>query len=481
MKIKKVISIVIILSMILTGCVERKTFTSQTRNYIVYNVEKLPTDISKLSDMDISQEDIVLSIFSGLVSMDSEGKIVPELADSFSLSQDKLTYTFHLRDNIKWSDGSEITNKDFVKFFSELFKQDEDSGKQLKCIFGVSDYLQDKIDFDGVAIRAKDNNIIEIRLNYPCDYFLNILTEPSFFIRKDFDSLKNWKSEFENIKYSGAYIIDSIYPNGEISLRKNINYWDEKNVFTDKFHISSDETSAYALAKYNSNEIDMTSNLPNKEIKELQGSEKLTKQTTLKGFGLNFNLKKNKLIDNISFKKVIDMAIDKELLEKELNGIIKESSSYVPENTQEAKSSGRYFESNKNGDAIVKLLYSSGYKGEELKLLYKSSDINDLIVDFIVKHLKKLNINLFAEGVNEESYKLSLKTNDYDLVLSEYIERYDNSLSFLDENILLNNMPLITLGFYNRIIVVKPYINGIKISKRGNLLIKNIYIEKSIY
>lgn len=481
MKIKKIISIVIMLSMILTGCVERKTFTSQTRNYIVYNMEKLPIDLSKLSDMDISQEDIVLSIFSGLVSMDSEGKIVPELADSFSLSQDKLTYTFHLRDNIKWSDGSEITNKEFVKFFSQLFKEDEDSGKQLKCIFGVSDYLEDKIDFDGVAIRAKDNNIIEIRLNYPCDYFLNILSEPSFFIRKDFDSLKNWNSEFENIKYSGAYIIDNIYPNGEISLKKNINYWDEKNVFTDKFHISSDETSAFALAKYNSNEIDITSNLPNKEIKELQGSEKLIKQTTLKGYSLNFNLKKNKLIDNISFEKAVDMAIDKVLLEKELNGIIKKGSSNEPEKTQEAEPSGRNLESNKNGDTIVKLLSSSGYKGEELKLLYKSSDINDLIVDFIVKNLKKLNINLFAEGVNEESYKLRLKTNDYDLALSEYIERYDNSLLFLDEKILLNNMPFITLGFYNRIIVVKPYINGIKINKRGNLLIKNIYIEKSIY
>ncbi|KOA18255.1 periplasmic murein peptide-binding protein precursor [Clostridium homopropionicum DSM 5847] len=522
MKIKKAISIVILLVVIFSGCVERKTFTSQNRNYIVYNVEKLPKDLFKLSDMDISQEDIILSIFEGLVSTDLEGKIVPGLADSFSLSQDKLTYTFHLRDNIKWSDGSEITNRDFINFFSEILKEDQDSGKLLTCIFGVSDYLEDKINFDGVAIRAKDNKIIEMRLNYPCDYFLNILSQPSFFIRKDLNSLKNWKDEFKNIKYSGAYIIDNIYPNGEISLKKNINYWDEKNVFTDKIHISSDETSAFSLAKYNSNEIDITSNLPNKELVQLQEKEKLIKDTTLKGYSINFNLKKNKFLNNINFRKAIAMSIEKNLLEKELNGIITKSSWYVPENTQGTEPRGSYLDANKIGDTLEKLLSSSGYKGEELKLLYKSSDINDLIVDFIAKDLKKSNINLYVEGVNEENYQLNLKNSNYDLVLSEYLGKYDNSLSFLEEwlstsdsnlygytnsefeknilkgkvakslkegenyfitaeKILINDMPFITLGLYNRIIAVKPYINGIKINKKGNVLLKNVYLEKSIY
>jgi len=522
MKIKKAISLVIILVMIFSGCVERKTFTSQNRNYIVYNVEKLPKDLFEFSDIDISQEDLVLSIFEGLVSTDSEGNITPGLADSFSLSEDKLTYTFHLRDNIKWSDGSEITNNDFLNFFSELLKEDKDSGKLLKCIFGVSDYLENKIKFDGVAIRAKDNKIIEMRLNYPCDYFLNILSQTSFFLRKDFNSLKNWKNEFENIKYSGAYIIENIYPNGELSLKKNTNYWDEKNVFTDKIHISNEETSAFALAKYNSDEIDITSNLPNKELTELQEKEKLINGTTLKGYSLNFNLKKNNLLNNINFRKAIAMGIEKNLLEKELNGILKISSWYVPGNTQGTEIRGNYADTNKKVDTLEKLLSSCGYKGEELKILYKSSDINDLIVDLIIKDLKKSNINFYAEGVNEEKYKLNLENSEYDIVLSEYLGKYDNSISFLEEwlststsnvygyknsefesnilkgkisknskeaenyfinaeKILINDMPFITLGFYNRIISAKPFINGIKINKRGNVLLKNIYIEKSIY
>jgi peptide/nickel transport system substrate-binding protein len=166
---------------------------------------------------------LLLSLFEGLVKVDETGKIVPGLAENWTLGQDNITYTFNIKHNAKWSDGSEITANDFLYFYSKFLNSKTDNvyADQLYYIFGAQEYRNNKKSFNGVAVRAVDEKTLEIRLNSPCSSFLEILSEPIFTVRKLNNDLKDWLKNYKNIVYSGPFKIDDIAENKEITLVKN--------------------------------------------------------------------------------------------------------------------------------------------------------------------------------------------------------------------------------------------------------------------
>jgi ABC-type oligopeptide transport system substrate-binding subunit len=92
---------------------------------------------------------------------------------------------------LAWSDGSKITSKDFVEFFARILREENNLyAKQLECIFGAKDYADKKIDFDGMAITNKSDDELEIRLNYPCSYFLDIISNPALSLKENFYNLR---------------------------------------------------------------------------------------------------------------------------------------------------------------------------------------------------------------------------------------------------------------------------------------------------
>ncbi|MGY0374479.1 peptide ABC transporter substrate-binding protein [Clostridium sp. JNZ J1-5] len=523
MKKKKYIALLLIFILIVgSGCIQKKVSSTNNRNYIVYNMEELPEDLLMLNNSSIRQEELILCLFEGLVSTDANGNIIPALSDKWSVSENKLTYNFHIREGAKWSDNTTVTATDYVTFFSKVLSEGSNVySNQLQCIFGVKDYVDKKIDFDGVAITAKDDENLEIRLNYPCSYFLEIISQPMFTLRKNFLNLKHWKNDFKKIKYTGPFILDDIYSNGELALKKNKNYWDNESVATDKIHITSEGTTAFALAKYNLKQIDGFTSLPPSEMGTFESSEKLVKGPTAQGVSLNFNLNKDGILRDVNFRKFINLAINKSNMESELNGILKVDSLYIPNNIKGIGKRDGYVNINKVNNNLEKTLADNKYKGEKLKLVYlNSDDRNRIIANSIAKDMKKVNISIINQGYNKEELKKVLDNKDYHILLTSYVGEYDSPFSFLEkwistsdynisgyknfdfdsyvlrgrvlnnleeagnnfrkaEEILLKDVPFIPLGFYNTVLCKKSYINGIEINKRGNIILKKIYAETS--
>lgn len=523
MKRKKYIVLPLICIFILiigSGCVQKKVSTSNSRNYIVYNMEELPEDLLMLNDSSIRQEELILCLFEGLVATDANGNIIPALSDKWSVSENKLTYNFHIREGAKWSDDTAIIAKDYVTFFSKLLSEGYNVyTNQLECIFGVKDYMDKKIDFEGVAITAKDDENLEIRLNYPCSYFLDIISQPMFTLRKNFTSLKHWRSDFKKIKYTGPFILDDIYSNGELALEKNKSYWDNESVATDKIHITNENTTAFALAKYNLKQIDAFTTLPPSEMDTFESSEKIVKGPMAQGVSLNFNLNKEGITKDANFRKFVNLAINKSNIGLELNGILKVDSLYIPSNIKGIGKRDGYENLNKTNNNLDKTLADNKYKGEKLKLVYlNSDDKNRIIANSIVKDMKKVSISVIGQGYNKEELRKVLENKDYDILLTSYVGEYDSPFSFLEkwlstsdynisgyknfdfdnyvlrgkvlnnleesgdnfrkaEEILLKDVPFIPLGFYNTVLCKRNSINGIEINKRGNIILKKIYAE----
>ena len=142
--------IIIIFLFTFSGCIEQNLENDNKKNgYIVYNIGSLPEDLLMFNNAVNFQRDLLYALFEGLVVMDKNSAIMPALAESWSISSDGIEYTFNLREDAKWNDGTPIIAEDFVKFFSEILspKADNTAASQLNCIYGVEEYYKGKIKF----------------------------------------------------------------------------------------------------------------------------------------------------------------------------------------------------------------------------------------------------------------------------------------------------------------------------------------------
>ncbi len=519
---KKIVCCFLIINFIFfSGCVEKDIQSSKNekiRNYIVCNFQKTPKDLIMLNEYDIREQDLITNLFEGLVRIDETGKIATATAESWALSKDETCYTFKIKDNARWSDGSSITAEDFVDFFREILSKNTDNiyAEQLYCIFGVEDYRKGKCDFNNVAIRAVDKKSLEIRLNYPCCYFLNLLAEPIYGIRKINSNLKDWKKEYKNILYSGYFVIDSFQNNNEMILKRNKCYWNSDNVKSEKIHLLFNEESEAALAAFQNSKVDLFTNPPINEVKNLANSGNIIEQPCFSAEALIFNLKKENVVRDENFRKAISECIDRnEISKKILNDSVKPALRYIPSGVSDGMSgfyiNKEFFSSTIQKDKALNLIKNSKYDKNNLKIIYLNTIENKKTCESIVKSLKEnLDVKVECQGYNTEEFNDEIRKNDYDIAEIQYEGVYNYPLSFLEkwkssseenfygyknlefdnilinlkmekskdkkmemlrtaENTLMQDMPIVPLYFNDIVICKKSKVKGISISKKGNL------------
>lgn len=529
---KKFICCVLIFNLIfLSGCVEKSiqgNKSEEFKNYIVYNLGKAPEDLIMLKNYNIRQQDLLVNLFEGLVSIDEKGKINAALAESWSLSKDETCYTFKIRANAKWSDGSDITADDFVTFFSEILSKDIDNkyAKQLFYIFGAEDYRKGKCDFKNVAIRAIDKKSLELRLNYPCNYFLNILSQPIYSLRRINDDLKEWKKNYKNIVYSGSFVIDNFSDNSDITLKRNAEYWNKDGVKSDEILVTCIDGSEAVLAAFENGKIDLFTNPPISEFKDLSNSGKTETVPSYDSGLLIFNLKKEGIVKDINFRKAISVGVDRNTLVNEiLNDTVKTASAYIPPNVSDGMN-GRFinkvfFGKDSEKEKSQELIKKSEYEQNRatLKLIYLDTVENKKICESIAKGLSEnLKIKIECQGYGIEELNDEIKKNDYDMAKIDYEASYDYPLPFLEEwmslsdsnlygyknvqfdekvvkarmekdrtkkienlkeaeNILMDDMPVIPLYFKNIIVCKKNNVEGVYTVNKGNIKLDKACIK----
>jgi peptide/nickel transport system substrate-binding protein len=391
---------------------------------------------------------------------------------------------------------------------------------QLYYIFGVKDYRENKKDFSGVAIRAVDDTTLEFRMNSPVSYFLEILSQPIFTLRKVDNNLKAWIYNYEHISYSGPFTVDHISESGEVSLLKNEFYYNKDEVKSDRIYLTSVLESEKAMAGFVNKKINMFINPPLSESQNLilEGNAEVTPVDS--GASINFNLKKSGIVANSSFRKALNLAINREsLVQEDLNYLARSASAYVPYDEGNIALKN-LLEENENIGLANKMLEESGYKKKEkVKLIYLANNENRRLCEDLVKDIKDdLDINLEYKGCNEVEFKETLKSGDYDMLIMNYASLYDDPLSLLEsfegtselnlfgyknaefdttvnkaklekdnkkrlellrkgEEILINDMPVIPIYFHNILLCKDPNIKDVYITKEGNVRLDKAYID----
>ncbi|MFZ4588579.1 MAG: peptide ABC transporter substrate-binding protein, partial [Terrimicrobiaceae bacterium] len=178
---------------------------------------------------------IVNALFEGLCAYDENGRAVPGTAESWEVSPDGKTYTFRIRGDAQWSDGTPLTAHDFVRSWRRTLTPETGSqyNYQLFPIKNAQAFAEGRLaDFAEVGVRAADERTLVVELENPTPYFLQLCAFPTLhpvpvdLVDREGD---NWVKPGRIIG-NGAYVLEEWRINDKIRLRKNPHYWDRANV-----------------------------------------------------------------------------------------------------------------------------------------------------------------------------------------------------------------------------------------------------------
>ncbi|MBV9709054.1 MAG: peptide ABC transporter substrate-binding protein [Chloroflexi bacterium] len=309
-----------------TGTTAEAPTSQQTLRLSIHNPDFPTLDPGQETDA-VSAEGIYL-LFTGLVKLDDNLKIQPQLAQSYDVSSDRLTYTFHLRPNLKFSDGTPLTSQDVV------YSIDRALSPQISSLNGVSlTYLGLIKDAEGRtkgtvkslindSLLAPDPNTVIIKLNQATGYFLETLAYPtSYVVEKsviDKWGLK-WTDHLSDNGGQGGdgpFKVQNYNHTTAITLVPNANY-EQKKPQLQKLIISFFKTTEAQYQAYQANQVDSTS-VPTEEFQ--QAKTRTSEFRTFPSLG-TYSLEMNYLakpFDNINIRQAFELALNKDVIAQDV-------------------------------------------------------------------------------------------------------------------------------------------------------------------
>lgn len=286
--------------------------------------DPLDLDTRKFSDNITSQ--FALFIYEGMTRFTPDG-LKLALAESVKISKDKKTYLFTLRD-AQFSDGTPITAQDFERSWKRILDPSfaAYNPDYLFCIKNAKRAYKQECSTEEVGIVALDEKKLQVVLEYPSDYFLELLANKTFYpMPKSFDKKSVTQSNrVETYLSSGPFMIKKWLPHNKIILKKNPNYWDADAVKLQKIelHIISDEMTQ--LSMFETHGLDWAgsplSMLPLDSIQRLQQTRNVHAYPTASLYFYTFNTQRFPL-NNVNLRKALTLAINrKELIEHVTQG-----------------------------------------------------------------------------------------------------------------------------------------------------------------
>ena len=224
-------------------------------------VSDIPSlDVSKATDAESFQT--MNSTMEGLTRIDAEGKVQPGVAESWDVSEDGLTWTFKLRKNSTWSNGTPVTAKDFEYSWKRTLTPETASeyGYIMADIVGSSiDEIQAN-GVDGVGVKALDDYTLEVKLNRPVAYFAELMSFQVFFPQNQefVESCgDSYGSAVDKQLYNGPFTLTTWKMEDQYSMVKNPNYWDAANVKLEKINTKVVKDTGAAINLYEAGQIDV--------------------------------------------------------------------------------------------------------------------------------------------------------------------------------------------------------------------------------
>ncbi|ASS75881.1 hypothetical protein CIG75_13565 [Tumebacillus algifaecis] len=497
-----------------TGGTDKEKQEEQILNLVLG--DELPTmDVSKATD------NLAFTLFSnvneGLVRLDKNGKAEEGLAKKWEISKDGLTYTFHLRDGIKWSNGDPVTAHDFEYSWKRTLNPD--TGAQyafmVAWVKGGTAYNDGKGKAEDVGVKAINDKTLEVKLENPLPFFIEQMAFPTFFAQNQkFVEAAGDKygSEADKVLYNGPFVMKDWTHEQSAVLVKNESYWDAKKVKLTQVNYQIVKDSNASVNLYEAGQVDRAQLLRD-HVDNYKGKPGYVEQPDLASGYLSYN-QNEKALQSAKVRQALTWAVDWESFADVIyhNGS-KAPTGFTPFGTSDgqggdfAKNVGNLLKSKENApkakDTLAAGLKEVGLDNfPKIKLMIDEGDIGRKSGEYIKEQWRKnLGIEVDLEPL---PFKLRLqkqKAHDYGISLGVWIADYNDPMTFLDlfttggginygnwsnkeydalikkaqsepdpkrrinilqdaEKLLIQEMPIGPTNFRSRAYVTKPYVKN---------------------
>ncbi|PGZ47618.1 peptide ABC transporter substrate-binding protein [Bacillus anthracis] len=268
-KVTSVVASIIGASLLLTACSSGEKETKNTAKATDKNetkqsinlpyIAEIPTmDVTKATDSE--SMNVMRNVFEGLYTLGEDNKLIPGVAQSYDVSEDKKTYTFHLRES-KWSNGTPVTAADFVYSWKRAVNPNT-AAEYAFLFFDIKNAKRinsKDLPIEQLGVKAIDDKTLEVQLEQPVPYFIDLTTFATFLPinEKYFKSKeKQYGLEAEQLIYNGAFTLDNWKHEQGFQLKKNSNYWDAKTVKLDEINFDIVKDKSTEINLYESGQLD---------------------------------------------------------------------------------------------------------------------------------------------------------------------------------------------------------------------------------
>lgn len=463
----------------------------------------------------VPESNIGRDLFEGLIAEAPNGDLIPGVAESWDVSDDGKTYTFHLRGDARWSNGDPVRAGDFV--FGMRRSVDPATLSVYSFILAPIENAQAIIageaDPDALGVTAVDDATLEIRLENPTPYFLGLLTHSASYAVHP-GNVEEHGTDFVragNLVSNGAYQLDEWVVQSHVKLVKNPNYWNADTVTIDEVYYHATEDVAGELKRFRAGELDITNTIPKSQLEWIRENmpERLLIAPYLGSYYYGLNLTKPPFEDAPALRRALALAIDRDIITEQITAAGEIAAyGWIPPriaNYEGAQMPEAEWTQEEREAEARRLYEQAGYTSDNplnVEILYNTQDDHRRIAVAIASMWREV-LGVQASLVNQE-WKVYLDTrnqkntqvfragwigdyndpytfaeiarstselNDSGYSNPEYDRLLDEASAETDlekraailaqaELVLLDDMPLIPLYFYVTARMVQPWVQG---------------------
>ena len=447
-----------------TGSVNTAGFTVQYGS----NPETLDPALNSAVD----GANTIITIFEPLLLINENNEVIGGQAESWEASEDGLTWTFTMRDGLKWSDGTELNAKDFEYTMKRITDPDVGAPYGSTVVGMIEGYLDaagnpdekgkptTKPDRDKLNVKAsEDGKTLTIKLAYPCSYFDKIVAFGTMSPVQKATVEKNgdkWATKPETYVCNGPYMISEWTPGEKIICKKNPNYkggWDNSKIVTEQLTFLLLEDSAASYAAYTSGQALMIKDVPTEEIPSLKKAADggdFYVDTNLGTYYLSMNNQKAPF-NNVNVRKALSLVIDREYVANTIMqgtytpaynfvgpGIVDNEGMFI-DNSIAANGGSTYISKDYQANVAEakKALAEAGYpdgKGFPT-ITYSTNDIgyHKAVAEYLQQVYKKeLGIEMKIDTVDWSSFTPQRRAGNYEMARNGWVMDYNDASNIIE-------------------------------------------------
>lgn len=395
---------------------------------------------------------MLLHAFECLLTIGEDGTLQAGQAETWETSEDGLTWTFHLRDGLKWSDGTDLTANDFVYSWKRVCDPEVAAPYAetvLSMVKGYDDAI--KGDIDALAVTAPDDNTLVVELSNPCTYFGSLAAFATLSPVQQATIEANgdaWAVAPETYVSNGPFYMTEWVPGSHITFSKNPNYWNVDAIKLDRLKFMLIEDSNAAYSAYQTGEVLMIKDVPTEEIPSLTGTDEFHVEPIIGTYYVVLN-QNEEVFQDEKVREALNLAIDREYVANTLmQGTYSPASNFIGPGWVDTD--GTEFVDNANGgkgyidnsdykgnlEKAKQLLADAGYPDGEgfPSIAYTTNDASyhKVVAEYLQQAWAELGIDLQVNIVEWASFTPLRRAQEYDVARNGWVGDYSDPSNMLE-------------------------------------------------